>query len=315
MRRFRVGPVSLRTRILLVAVGAVLLLGLATTLFVRANLERMLVSQLASRGLSLGRHLAASAVDPLLTERFLDLELMLHETLRDEPDLEYLFILSPRGDVLAHTFAGGFPVALKTRSRSASAVRQLDTGSGTVLDVSAPLLGGNLGVLHLGLTEHALRRDVRATVHAIAWIVAGCTLVAALLAIWLEVRLAEPLERLADAADHVRAGRLPAPLPTGDDDEVGRLAAAFNTLVAGRRGVDAQQLRLVAELEATRASVRHLQGLLPICPGCRLIRDDREYLAQIEAYLGDHTEALFSHSLCPDCLKKLYPEAAGAAQP
>ena len=53
-----------------------------------------------------------------------------------------------------------------------------------------------------------------------------------------------------------------------------------------------------------------LRGLLPICASCKKIRDDNGYWKQIESYLSEHSEAEFSHSVCPDCVKKLYPDLA-----
>ena len=54
--------------------------------------------------------------------------------------------------------------------------------------------------------------------------------------------------------------------------------------------------------------VKQLGGLLPICAECKNIRDDKGYWNQIEAYISEHSEAEFSHSICPDCASKLYPE-------
>lgn len=54
--------------------------------------------------------------------------------------------------------------------------------------------------------------------------------------------------------------------------------------------------------------VRHLEGLLPICAVCKKIRDDNDYWRQAEIYIAAHSDAEFSHSLCPDCAKELYPE-------
>ncbi len=65
---------------------------------------------------------------------------------------------------------------------------------------------------------------------------------------------------------------------------------------------------LIARLEEAVASIKTLSGLIPICSECKKIRDDSGYWNQLEAYLRDHTEAEFSHGLCPECLKKLYPE-------
>jgi len=62
------------------------------------------------------------------------------------------------------------------------------------------------------------------------------------------------------------------------------------------------------ELEQAMSEVKKLQGFLPICSGCKKIRDDSGYWTQIEEYIASHSEAQFSHSLCPDCIKKFYPD-------
>ncbi|MDA8405861.1 MAG: hypothetical protein M0T73_03235, partial [Deltaproteobacteria bacterium] len=51
-------------------------------------------------------------------------------------------------------------------------------------------------------------------------------------------------------------------------------------------------------------------GFIPICSSCKKIRDDKGYWRQVEEYVSEHSEALFSHGICPDCMKKLYPEYA-----
>jgi DNA-binding response OmpR family regulator len=62
------------------------------------------------------------------------------------------------------------------------------------------------------------------------------------------------------------------------------------------------------ELEAALAKVKLLSGLLPICSACKKIRDDKGYWSQVENFVEAHSEATFTHGLCPDCLKTLYPE-------
>lgn len=56
------------------------------------------------------------------------------------------------------------------------------------------------------------------------------------------------------------------------------------------------------------SEVKTLRGLLPICSSCKKIRDDNGYWNQIERYIDDHSEAKFSHDICPDCARKLYPD-------
>lgn len=64
--------------------------------------------------------------------------------------------------------------------------------------------------------------------------------------------------------------------------------------------------RLEHDLARARAEVRQLSGLLPICANCKKIRDDSGYWNQIETYISDHSEAKFSHSICPECAEELY---------
>ncbi len=69
-----------------------------------------------------------------------------------------------------------------------------------------------------------------------------------------------------------------------------------------------QRKTIQEEKEKALTEVKTLSGLLPICASCKNIRDDKGYWNKIEAYIGTHSEAEFTHSICPDCAKKLYPE-------
>jgi len=70
----------------------------------------------------------------------------------------------------------------------------------------------------------------------------------------------------------------------------------------------------IGELQRSLAEVKTLRGIVPICASCKKIRDDHGYWSQVEVYVRDHTEAEFSHGVCPECMKKLYPEFTGDAE-
>ena len=78
--------------------------------------------------------------------------------------------------------------------------------------------------------------------------------------------------------------------------------------VADRRRAEQELGKAVVELQQALRQVKKLSGFLPICASCKMIRDDKGYWQQIEQYISEHSEALFSHGLCPECAKKLYPE-------
>ncbi len=65
---------------------------------------------------------------------------------------------------------------------------------------------------------------------------------------------------------------------------------------------------VISELQASLSEVKTLSGLLPICAHCKRIRDDKGYWDQIESYIQKHSEAEFSHGICQDCIKELYPD-------
>jgi hypothetical protein len=66
--------------------------------------------------------------------------------------------------------------------------------------------------------------------------------------------------------------------------------------------------KLIKELEQALGEVKILSGLLPICASCKKIRDDKGYWNHVELYIRKHTDAEFTHSICPECQSKLYPD-------
>jgi signal transduction protein with GAF and PtsI domain len=71
---------------------------------------------------------------------------------------------------------------------------------------------------------------------------------------------------------------------------------------------EAEKEQLLREVQGALAHVKTLRGLLPICSGCKKIRDDKGYWNQIETYVSQHSEAEFSHGLCPECSKQYFPD-------
>lgn len=78
--------------------------------------------------------------------------------------------------------------------------------------------------------------------------------------------------------------------------------------ITERKRAEQEREALIEELRNALAQVKTLSGLLPICAACKRIRDDNGYWRQIEAYIGEHSEAEFSHGICPECARRLYPE-------
>ncbi len=89
-----------------------------------------------------------------------------------------------------------------------------------------------------------------------------------------------------------------------------RLGAEMLGNFIARKRIEAEREKLIGELRETLEQVKTLRGIIPICAHCKKIRDDKGYWQQVEDYLVSRSEAEFSHSLCHDCLKELYPKMA-----
>ncbi len=93
-------------------------------------------------------------------------------------------------------------------------------------------------------------------------------------------------------------------------DEEGKIKGIRSTIqdITERKRAEAEREKLIQELQEALANIKTLSGLIPICASCKKIRDDMGYWNRIESYIEKHSTAAFSHGICPECAKKLYPE-------
>ncbi|UCD82356.1 MAG: HAMP domain-containing protein, partial [Desulfobacterales bacterium] len=180
-----------------------------------------------------------------------------------------------------------------------------------------------------------------ANIFRIGITITSVVLVLAIIFIVLSVRrIVRPVEFLADAARTIGNGDYTHHIEVTSQDEIGALASAFNQMrqdltkyqkkmeelvktrteelamanrqlkqeIVDRMAMEKEREQLIKELQMSLKKVKMLSGLLPICAACKKIRDDKGYWNQIESYIRSHSEAEFSHGICPECAKKIYPE-------
>jgi hypothetical protein len=111
------------------------------------------------------------------------------------------------------------------------------------------------------------------------------------------------------AADHASGHPYSSPAIAGWNAlmEFAACVVVAGIASVGRRQLGAQE-KLNAELFATMAQIKRLEGLLPICAACKQIRNERGEWEVMEKYITTHSEAQFSHSVCPNCARQLYPQ-------
>ncbi|QSQ13276.1 methyl-accepting chemotaxis protein [Myxococcus landrumensis] len=242
------------------ATVAAILTGIATR-----RLESDLVNAHMGEGKLLSRHLAV-AVEQGVTAGVAALQPML-DVLRDTEDVSYVFLTDVSGNVVAHTLPGAFPDSLKEATAKQGEVSE-QTGWGAVLEVesggkslramnvAAPVAGGRLGVVHVGISRDHID-DVVSELH---WRMVGFA--ALLVALGVAVAAAfgrsivRPMRELTEVTSHiVESGDLTRPIQVKSGDEVGRLANSFAQMVARLREVT---LNLQQAAQALTQSTEHL---------------------------------------------------------
>lgn len=255
-----ISSVSVRTKILGMALGLVLALGLGVTAQVRALLTQTMDVQLEEQSVSVGRDLAARATDLLLVNDLYALQQLLKETQANNINVRYAFVLDPNGHIVAHTFGEGFPLALLDQNPVAASDHHhlviLDTDEGKIWDTAVPIFEGRAGVARVGLAETRVRQAVDTVTGQLLVTTVLVSMLGITAAAFLTWVLTRPILQLARAAQNVGRGDLTQRVPRWANDEIGDLADSFNAMTAGLAQAAAER----AEREQLRA--RYVSGVI-----------------------------------------------------
>jgi signal transduction histidine kinase len=229
-----IGAVSVRTKIMGIVLGLVLLLGVGITLQVRSVMHDALVHRLQEQSAANARDLAARATDFILINDLYALHELLAETQANNPDLLYTFILDEQDNVIAHTFGEGFPSGLKVINRVDPADHHqtilLETDSGSVWDTAVPIFEGQAGTARVGMSETNIHDALEALTRQMLLttvVVSAVGIAAAVLLTWIVTR---PILELKKNAQAVGQGDFSQLVRPWAGDEIGELAEAFNVM-------------------------------------------------------------------------------------
>ncbi len=227
---------SVRLKIMGIVLGLVLLLGFGITWQVRASMTTNLTAQLEERGISIARDLAAHATDYILINNTYALHELLDDSIQNNTDLRYAFILEPNGRVLVHSFSVGFPRGLAEQNRVAPNERAkkiiLSSDEGPIHDIAVPIFEGRAGTVRVGLTERSLRTAVDTLTQQMLLTTLGVSLLGVGAAYLLTLILTRPILSLVGVTQAVARGDLSRRVPPWGDDEIGQLSTAFNRMTS-----------------------------------------------------------------------------------
>jgi signal transduction histidine kinase len=246
------GAVSIRTKILGIVLGFILLLGVGVILQSRYALATTMSAQLEEQSISIARDLAARATDPILLNDLLALHDLLTETVTNNPNVRYAFLVDENGQVIAHTFAGGFPLDLLSLNAAVPDAHHhtvlIKTNEGLVWDTAVPILAGKVGTARIGLSDASMQSALSTLTAQLLLTISLVSATGVLVAVFLTWILTRPILALVAATQAVAKGDFTPRVPRWADDEIGDLADAFNAMT--------EELAHTDELRRERESLR-----------------------------------------------------------
>ena len=244
---------SIRTKlifwicVLFVFIGALIYVPLST------RLPRMIAAQILKRDVEIAGYLSNEAKEPLLTNNKVELSLLLNDNLDKLEDARYLFIQGPDGSVISHTFTDGFPkglLSLGYDEKPPYRIKEFLSSGTKMYDIAIPILKGELGALHLGVSLEAGKKDIaeiaKINTYVAAVILAGLG-AGVLVFLIIGFLFSNQIIRLKDFASRIGEGDLEAKVDVTSRDEIGALAVAFNEMALRLK----QKIREIKRLNKT----------------------------------------------------------------
>jgi signal transduction histidine kinase len=261
------GRVSILVKIMGIVLLVVLALGLAVAWYVQNNVAASLEDELELRGAAIGNGLATHAANYILTDDLFELYAAAQNALKADEDMRYVYIEDADGQVLVHTFDDGFPQDLldvnQMEGTDPRAV-ELDTQEGRLVDVAVPILEGEAGTVHVGLSTASASAAIDEHIRFIL-IATPLVLIPGLaLAYVLATVITRALGGVVKAADAVGEGDFGQKAPVWARDEIGRLGVAFNQMAERLRGSHEQLVRRAHELSILNATARATSRFLTL---------------------------------------------------
>lgn len=287
----RVGAVNIRTKIMGIVALCVLFSALGMVWYAYRDVSAALRDELVKEGITVGTGLASQSRNLILTDDQFALYSLVREQQAADKNLAYIFVLDGNGNVLAHSFEGGFPTDLlavnQVKLGEPYRVQALLTDDGRLQDVAVPIIvSGKAGVIRLGMSEAAINAVVSENVRKILiWnaliLVLGLSVAYAMATI-----LAKPISALSAAARAIGKGDFRWKAPVWLRDEIGNLGTAFNDMSDELKHKEEARQQLLARVisaqeEERKRIARELhdetgQALTSLMVGLKVAEDTTE---------------------------------------
>lgn len=251
--------VGLKAKFLIATSTVIILLGFLTALFLNKTLTDSMYHQLEHHNSIITKNLSATAADLILTQNILKLQNLIDNMQANEEDIAYIYLISSKGKVLAHTFEDGFPAGLKgintPPSGQSYSSKLLDTEEGYIRDFAVPIFN-NLGTAHVGISESHVRKTLSQTMWAIIFITSLFLGIGIFLIDIITINVLKPIKMLSTGAKAIGSGNYGHRVEIKTNDETGALAATFNNMASGLQVSIAKLEQEIIERKKAEAALR-----------------------------------------------------------
>lgn len=226
------GNVPLRFKIMGMVIFTAFLISTISIIQVYKTTEEQASSYLREISRSTANEMANLSEDYLLTNDIYKLDRIFQETVRLRPNLRYLFVVDKSGDVTASSFGNGFPKELLKVNRNVKKTKidLIRTDEGKMLDAAAPIMHGDLGIIHAGVSFAKSTSNINKLIKSLIVTLLIITAVGVVLSLLLTYIITEPLKYLLDATKAIGKGNYAIKTLKSANDEIGELILAFNDM-------------------------------------------------------------------------------------
>jgi signal transduction histidine kinase len=257
--KWRILSIPIFLKILGIGFLTAVLFGAVTLIQTRSSTSKILYQLLEQRTISMGRTLTDTIERSASTGDYFAVVRHLQDAQKTFPEIRYVIVRSQDGKIVATTFEKGAPpdlVSLSSPLCPPQCIAQaLGSEEGTILDVRFPMVEGLAGSLQLGVLDRMVSREAAALTSQILWGLFLCAAIGIGFALMLTSIMTHPIHQLVQSANKIREGKFETRANVFSNDEIGRLAIAFNQMAEGlmryRNEVHAKEKARLSLIERT----------------------------------------------------------------
>ncbi len=243
---------SIKQKFLLGIFSIILVTGIITFYLVHTVVSSMMSSELRKRQLYIGQNLVNGSVNLLLTDKDLELQHSIENIKKSDDDIEYVFVLDQKDEVVVHTFSNSVPHELlyanRIKNQDNPQWLRLLTERGAFMDLALPVLKGDIGSIRVGMSERSIEKNKK-TIDTIFIAIFMC--VSAMgwaIALLITKKITIPITTLTRITKEISDSNLDKEIIVQSSDEVGQLSKSFNQMVKRLRETIVSRDELAKEI-------------------------------------------------------------------